>query len=179
MKAVLDACVLYPPILREMLMGAAARRLFVPVWSERIIEEWLRATHKLGPVAERQARDAAAMLMAGFAQAMAPPAPRLEQRLHLPDENDIHVLAVAVASGADAIVTLNAADFPQGTLAGEGLVRRDPDGFLWELASHHPQAMQEVAAEVIARAETMGPKVTDARRFFKSARLPRLGKFLA
>jgi predicted nucleic acid-binding protein len=177
-KAVLDACVLYPPVMRDMLAGAAGAGLFRPVWSARIVEEWLRATRKLGPLAEAQARAAAAALVAACPQAMAPPAPALEARLHLPDENDIHVLAVAISSGADAIVTLNAADFPRGVLAGEGIARRDPDGFLWELASHHPDRVQAVAAQVIARAESMGPPVTDARKFFKTARLPRLGKFL-
>ena len=179
MKATLDACVLYPPVTREMLVGAADARLFQPVWSARIIEEWLRATRKLGPLAERQARAEAAGLLARFPAAMTPPAPGLESRLHLPDENDIHVLAVAIGSGSDSIVTLNAADFPRGVLAGEGLDRRDPDGFLWELASHHPEAMQAVAAQVITRAETLGPPVPDLRKFFKAARLPRLGRFLA
>lgn len=179
MKAVLDACVLYPPIMRELLIGAAERGLFHPVWSARILEEWVRATAKLGPIAQAQARGAAVVLAAQMPQAMQDPAPGLEARLHLPDENDIHVLAVAVASGADAIVTLNAADFPRGVLAGEGLERRDPDGFLWELASHHPLAMRDVAAQVVARADALGPQVTDVRRFFKGARLPKLARFFA
>ena len=47
---------------------------------------------------------------------------RLSARLWLPDENDIHVLAVAVDASADAIMTLNA---NRGkTLAGS---RRDTD----------------------------------------------------
>lgn len=179
MKATLDACVLYPPVMREMLLGAADARLFQPVWSARIVEEWLRATRKLGPVAETQARAEAAAMLARFEQAMILPAPGLEGRLHLPDDNDIHVLATAISSGSDAIVTLNASDFPRGVLAGEGLERRDPDGFLWELASHHPQAMRSIAARVVANAETLGPPIPDARKFFKSARLPRLGRFLA
>ena len=35
MKAVLDACVLYPTVLREILTDSAAAGLFQPVWSQR------------------------------------------------------------------------------------------------------------------------------------------------
>ena len=51
MKAVLDACVLYPTVLREILLGVAARGLYEPLWSDRILREWTRATAKLGPEA--------------------------------------------------------------------------------------------------------------------------------
>ncbi len=39
--ALLDACVLYPTVMREMLLGCAARGLFRPLWSRRIEAEWL------------------------------------------------------------------------------------------------------------------------------------------
>ena len=56
MRAALDACVLFPTVLREVLTGAAAAGLYQPVWSDRILEEWARATAKLGPAAEVIAR---------------------------------------------------------------------------------------------------------------------------
>ncbi|MEY3307771.1 MAG: hypothetical protein RLZZ413_1809, partial [Pseudomonadota bacterium] len=48
MKIVLDACVLYPTVLREILIGVARAGLYTPLWSDRILEEWARATRKLG-----------------------------------------------------------------------------------------------------------------------------------
>ncbi|MEM1131104.1 MAG: PIN domain-containing protein, partial [Pseudomonadota bacterium] len=42
-SAVLDACVLYPTVLREALLAAAAAEGFRPLWSARILEEWRRA----------------------------------------------------------------------------------------------------------------------------------------
>ena len=55
-RILIDACVLYPTVMREVVMGAAKAGLFRPVWSERILEEWARAAIKLGPMGEMQAR---------------------------------------------------------------------------------------------------------------------------
>ena len=41
--AVLDASVLYPALLRNMLMRLALHGLFRARWSERIHEEWIAA----------------------------------------------------------------------------------------------------------------------------------------
>ena len=48
MKAVLDACVLYPTVLREILIGVADAGLYTPVWSPRILAEWRHAAARLG-----------------------------------------------------------------------------------------------------------------------------------
>lgn len=179
MKAVLDACVLYPTVLREVLLSVARAGLYTPQWSARILEEWARAAARSGPVAEAEARGAAALMGAAFPRALLPPQPGIEARLVLPDPADEHVLAVAIGGGADAIVTFNRADFPQGVLAGEGIVRRDPDGFLWELWSHHPETVAAAVEVVRAEAERLSGRPQPVRALMKRAGLPRLGKALA
>ena len=37
-RYVLDACVLYPVVVRDLLLTAAALDLFVPIWSDTIID---------------------------------------------------------------------------------------------------------------------------------------------
>jgi len=179
MRAVLDACVLYPTVLREILIGAARAGLYRPLWSARILEEWARAAARRNPVDEAFARGEIALLRAEFPKAEIVAQPGLESRLHLPDENDIHVLAVAIAGHADAIVTSNRADFPRGTLAGEGLERRDPDGFLWQLLSEYPEQMRALTETVRAQAERLSGTPQPIRALMKRARLPRFGKALA
>lgn len=179
MKAVLDACVLYPTVLREILIGCAARGLYTPLWSARILEEWARATVKLGPGAETVARGEIATLRARFAGAEVAPATGVERRLYLPDPDDVHVLAAAIAGNADLIVTFNARDFPRATLAEEGLDRRDPDQFLLALHEAAPDAVAEVVEAVRAEAERLSGTPQPLRPLMKRARLPRLGKALA
>jgi predicted nucleic acid-binding protein len=178
MKAVLDACVLYPTVLREILQGAGEVGLFQPVFSDRILREWVLATAKLGPAAPAMAEGEAALLRAAFPRGLVRAHPEIEARLNLPDPNDVHVLASAIASGSDAIITFNAQDFPGHVLAAEGIVRRDPDGFLWELQSRHPEAMARIVEAVRAKAETISGQPVALKGLLKRARLYRLGKAL-
>jgi hypothetical protein len=58
---------------------------------------------------------------------------RWEQRLTLPDADDRHVLAAALACVADVIVTFNTADFPAATLRPFSIVAVEPDSFAYQL----------------------------------------------
>ncbi|UWR01451.1 PIN domain-containing protein [Ruegeria conchae] len=179
MKAVLDTCVIYPTVMREMLLGAAKLGHFTPVWSARILEEWARAARKLGPEGEVQARAEIALVQANWPDAEHPAAPGAEQRLWLPDAADIHVLATAVTSSSDAIVTVNAKDFPKNILAEEGLDRRDPDGLLHGFWLSDPEGMSQIATSVLSVANRLSGDNWTLRALMKKARLPRLGKALA
>lgn len=179
MKVLLDACVLYPTVMREVMLGVAAEGLYEPLWSARILEEWARAAIKLGPGAEAQARGEVAMLRARWPGAEVSYPPSLEARLWLPDPADTHVLAAAIAGHADLIVTLNARDFPRNILSEEGLERLDADQFLMALHDDHPQAVARAAEAVRREAERLSGEAWDIRRLMKKAHLPRLGKRLA
>ena len=52
MKAVIDACVLYPTVLREIVLGLARAGLITPVWSDRLLEEWARTAQRQGGAAD-------------------------------------------------------------------------------------------------------------------------------
>ncbi len=62
LKSVLDACVLYPTVMREILLGATAAGLVQPLWSDKILEEWARAARKRDPDQEAVARGEIAVL---------------------------------------------------------------------------------------------------------------------
>ena len=66
MKVVLDTCVLFPTVMRAILLGAAKLGHFTPLWSARILEEWHRAAQKLGPDGPAQAGAEIALLRADW-----------------------------------------------------------------------------------------------------------------
>ncbi|MEM7732280.1 MAG: PIN domain-containing protein [Pseudomonadota bacterium] len=179
MRALLDTCVIYPTVMREMLLGVARAGGFHPLWSARIIEEWQRAAVKLGPDGVAQAGAEAVLLARDWPQAEVTWPPSLEARLWLPDPADVHVLAAAVAGHADVIVTLNSKDFPRNMLAEEGVSRADPDAFLMGLHAARPHMVAQAADAVLARANALSGETWEMRRLLKKARLPRLGKALA
>ncbi|MCH2095788.1 MAG: PIN domain-containing protein [Rhodobacteraceae bacterium] len=176
MKALLDTCVIYPTVMREVLLGVAAQGAYTPLWSDRILEEWARAARKLGPDGEAQARAEIAQVSAAFPSAAVTWRPSLEARLWLPDANDIHVLAAAVAGSADIIVTLNAKDFPRQVLAEDGLSRVDPDGFLLEAWHADAVMVGSVCQRVLDTARRVSGDDWQMRALLKKARLPRLAK---
>lgn len=178
MRVLIDACVLYPTVMREVLLGVAARGLFTPLWSARILEEWARATAKLGDGYEDMARGEIALLKARWPNAETAYSQDLEAGLHLPDPNDTHVLAAAIAGKADVLLTMNLKDFPTRTVSAHGVVRRDPDGMLREMFEENPQAVRQVAENVRRVAERLSGEAQDMRKLMKKARLPRLAKAL-
>ena len=179
MRVLLDACVLYPTVMREMLLGVAAAGAYEPRWSARILEEWALAARKIGPQGEAQARGEVAMISAKFPNASVKPAPGLEARLWLPDDNDIHVLASAVSGHADVIITANAKDFPRGILAEEGISRVDPDAFLFGHWQAQPDLLAAIGQSVLSEARRLSGQDWQMRALLKKARLPRLAKALS
>jgi predicted nucleic acid-binding protein len=177
-RVLLDANVLFPTVLREMLLGAAALGAFHPLWSARILEEWARATRRLPEGAEAIARAEIAMLRACWPGAEVEAPPDLAATLSLPDPDDRHVLAAAIAGGAGILLTRNRADFPGRTLARHGILLREPDGFLTELVGEG-QDIAAVAGAVAARTAAASGRPQPILPLLKRAGLPRLGRLLA
>lgn len=178
MRVLLDACALVPTVMREMLLGAAEAGGFAPVWSERLLEEWARATRRLPEGAEAVARAEIARLRRRWPGSEAPVPAELVASLSLPDQNDRHVLAAAITGGADVLLTRNRADFPTRTLARHGILLREPDGFLSEMGDDGID-LGAVAEAVRRRAEAASGRPQALRPLLKRAGLPRLGKALA
>ncbi len=130
-SVVLDACVLYPASLRDTLLRFAAADFFIPVCSERILDEVERNLLLDGRMNEQQAAHLRDRMEAIFADAWAPSAAiaGLEPAM-TNDPKDRHVLAAAVVSEAQTIVTQNLKDFPPASTAPYGIDVQHPDEFL-------------------------------------------------
>lgn len=178
MRVLIDACVLYPTVMREVVIGCAKLDLFEPKWSARILEEWARAAARLGPDGEVYARGEIARLNGDFPRASVPANPAQEAQLWLPDTNDIHVLSAAISGSCDAILTMNAKDFPRNVLAEYDLQRVDPDNYLLSLLNQDPDAVCTLADQVLAEAIRLSGQEWTIRKLMRKARLPRLGKAL-
>lgn len=178
MKVLIDANVLFPTLLRDLVLSYAATGAFEPLWSERVLEEWRRAALRKSDEDGAIATIEIAAITALFQNASVTPKAETEARLSLPDADDIHVLAAAIDGNADELLTLNTKDFPTHALGAEGILRRDPDGFLLEGYHADPQLMSEMVDAVLKRAAAHGIDVSNKRAVLKRARVPRLAKAL-
>lgn len=177
MRALLDANVLFPTILREILCDLARAGLFVPLWSDRILGEWRHAAARLGRDQDAVAGAEIALLRDRFPQASVAHDGLQAIDLDLPDPADRHVVEAALAGRADVIVTANLRDFPLRPMTGLGLRILHPDAFLLAIHADHPGPIRDAVAAAHRRAVAAGGDMT-LGQMLKRCRLPRLGKAL-
>jgi predicted nucleic acid-binding protein len=112
----LDSSVLFPNVLRDTLLTLAEHDLFEPQWSTEILAEVRRNVIAQRPVPQSAIDRTLALMAATFEHATVEGWEPLVDQLHLPDPDDRHVLAAAIAGGAFTIVTANLRHFPVATL---------------------------------------------------------------
>lgn len=138
--ALLDANVLYSVAISDALMEVAATGIYAAKWSKAIDDEWVRnlAKNKNRAEADFYARRD---LMHDACPDWEVPEEGwklIEHCLTLPDENDRHVLAAAIAGHADSIITINIKDFPASVLEPLGITALHPDEFLLQQLQLEP-----------------------------------------
>jgi hypothetical protein len=179
--AVYDACVLYSSFLRDFLVRLAihgrGHGWLRVKWTGRIHGEWMRAVLRQRPDVKPAALLRTRRLMDQHVLGCRVQGyQRWERRLTLPDANDRHVLAAALACVADVIVTFNTRDFPPHILSPFGVVAVDPDAFVDGLEG--TGILGAVAAE--HRASLTRPPMSAAQYLDALRRngLPRTAAFL-
>jgi predicted nucleic acid-binding protein len=175
MRALLDANVLYPTVLREILADVAAAGLYQPLWSPRILDEWRHVAARHGPDVAAVAGAEIALLEDRFPDAAVSDQGSRTAGLDLPDPADAHVIEAALNGVADLIVTANLRDFPRPALAAVGLRAEHPDAFLTALWAHDPDPVAAAVHAAHAKAERLGGRMP-LSELMKRARLPRVSR---
>lgn len=130
--AVLDTNVVYPVIIRDILFWFAYYDLYTPKWSEHIFDEWKRVMIERG-VSEEEANKRISKANAAFPDALVQNYKGLIDHFELPDKDDRHVLAAAIKTNANLIVTNNIKDFPEEYLQSFSLNAKTADDFLTDI----------------------------------------------
>lgn len=135
---VLDANVLYPYRMRDALLRSAEAGLFRARWSPAILDEWRRSLLVRRPELEGSIDAQIRAMARAFPESCVTGGDALIASLDLPDANDRHVLATAIRTGAEHIVTENLKDFPQGALEPFGITAVTADDFLSSTSEPYP-----------------------------------------
>ncbi len=138
--ALLDANVLFPQLLRDVLISLAASRAFEARWTLQIHAEWTRNVLKYRPdISPATLDNVCALMNDNVPNCLVTGFEPLIESLILPDEGDRHVLAAAIHSQSKFLVTLNLKDFPAPILASYGVEAIAPDPFLLLILQDEPE----------------------------------------
>lgn len=126
-----DANVLYPSTLRDLLIRIAQSGMVQAKWTDQILDEVFDSltrqrpnldSRRLARTRELMCRAVRDCLVVGYEP--------LIESLTLPDPDDRHVLAAAIKSRSQVIVTNNVRDFPADVLAPWNIETKAPDDFV-------------------------------------------------
>jgi predicted nucleic acid-binding protein len=128
--AILDANVLYPQLVRDTLLSLAVERLYHARWTTTIHAEWIRHLAEDRPDIATKLPQLAEQMNTSVPDCLVTNYEKLITSIDLPDPDDRHVVAAAIAGHADAIVTFNTKDFPADVLQPYGIEVQHPDEFV-------------------------------------------------
>jgi predicted nucleic acid-binding protein len=166
--AVLDACVLVPAALRDTLLRLAETpRLYLPKWSDEILAEVERTLIGQLKKTPEQAAHLTAELKRAFPEALVREYKSVEPAL-TNHPKDRHVLAAAIRSSAQAIVTFNLKHFPVDGLRQYDVEPLHPDEFLVN-QFYLDEAL--IATKFTEQATAIGRTVEDQLRMFHQTRV--------
>ena len=175
---VLDANLLYPFHLRNLLVQFGVDSLIAPRWTTRINEEWVGNL----VAASRAPRDRLLLTLDLMNDAL-PEAEVSGWEVHLdgltlPDPDDRHVLAAALAAGADTILTMNLRDFPASALAPHGVAAFHPDDFLCGLHDADAALVRASTEAAHANLNRSAPSFADYLKALERQGVPRFARRL-
>lgn len=145
---VLDTNVIYPIEIRDLLFWFAYYDLYTPKWSAHIFDEWHDVMLRKG-ISIDEANRRIQKANDAFPDALVTNYNRLISGLTLPDPNDCHVLAAAIKTNANVIVTNNIKDFPKDYLSSYGLSAKTADDFLTDIIDLNPEQAIKAFKEMV------------------------------
>jgi predicted nucleic acid-binding protein len=149
--ALFDACVLYPPSVRDLLLSLAGTDLFRARWTDQIHDEWTRSVLAKHPELADRLRRTRELMEIAVPDASIIDYEGLIESITLPDPNDRHVVAAAIRGRADVIVTFNLKHFPARVLTQYNMEAQHPDTFVAHVLTLSPARALSAVREMRAR----------------------------
>jgi|UPI00056D7F97 predicted nucleic acid-binding protein len=142
--AFIDANVFYGARLRSLVLFVAQKKIFRARWSNDVHDEWVRNLIRNRPDLKPSDLDRTRQLMnAAVPDCLVEGYEQLIAGLTLPDEDDRHILAAAIVTRANVIVTFNEKDFPNDIVSKFRLHTKHPDDFLVDAYNLSPEDFVE------------------------------------
>ena len=173
--ATIDSCILYSMGIRSFIMWLSINKVFQPIWSETIHQEWILALsknknspYKIDPT-----------ILLNIKRLMNYHSPHstitdyedISYNLSLPDKNDSHVLAAAIKSNSQFIVTFNLRDFPTSYIEQFNIKIIHPDDFLVLIYKNNKNDFIKSFEQMLSVFKNPKINIVEQCAFFKKLKL--------
>jgi predicted nucleic acid-binding protein len=177
--AFLDACVLYPASIRDVLLSFAAESMYKVAWSAEVHNEWTRNLLLNRPdLTAGQLNRTIDAMNSAFPDALIEDYQMIVSSLILPDIDDRHVLAAAIRSKAAVIVTTNLRDFPIDIVSRWNIEIQHPDDFLSSQFELNPRSGGEAMRKILKRLKNPPVSKIELIKRYQDLSLPKFAQAL-
>ena len=160
-------------------MSLAVTRLFHARWTEAIHDEWTgNLLQARSDISQDQLNRTCRVMNRAVPDSIITGYEGLIKTLSLPDQDDRHILAAAIHSGAKLIITFNLKDFPADILSGYGIEACHPDDFIVQLFLEHPDEVLAALKKQRLRLARPAQSVEEFLETLARQRLPQTVKLL-
>ncbi len=172
--AILDANVLFPAPLRDYLLNLADLDLYKPKWTDEIQEEWIKSLLlKRKDISRKSLESAKSAMNIAFPDSNILKYKSKIRSLTLPDPKDRHVLAAAIKSGSDLIITFNTKDFPTSYIKSFGVKVLHPDEFILKIIDENNSASYQALKNQVMRLRNPPLSIEEVLNAIKKCGLPK------
>lgn len=148
-RVLLDTATLFPVSLRGIILWCATNDLYVPYWTQEILNELQRNLIKNSGLNSDRVNAILSRMNLFFPQSLLSDSYQQLIPSMTNDPKDRHVLAAAVHNNLDYIVTSNLKDFPPDSLVARVQVI-SPDEFLLLLLNDNKDGVVESFSDHVA-----------------------------
>ena len=165
---VLDACVMMSGLLRPLMLNLGHAGVLIPIWTDKIGDEWQRNAARLWPIEPALLADEWQSMQEQFPLANMGDVTEFEGELRHTDRKDKHVAAAGIAavaravSGPVSVLTWNIKDFSRSELRKQGLGLSDPDRLLSLWWPTHKEVLTEHIERTLSELFASGRRQPEA-----------------
>lgn len=171
--AFLDACVLYPFSLRDVLMQFSVEGMFQAKWSAKVQAEVIKNVEGNNPTAAGKLGRTFELMESAVPDFRSEPTPETAALVSVSstDPKDVEILAAAIDGGCTHLVTSNLKDFDIAYGSARGVAVMHPDEFLAKLIEENLESARAGFEAVVARCKNPPRSKADFCEAFRKNRL--------
>ena len=175
LRVVLDANVLFPVVLRDVLLEFSVSGLLRTFWTSEILVEFSRALVRTSRHSEDSAAGLVSEMQAFFPSSFVDGYEHLTHSNMCADPKDEHVVGAAIHIKADAIATFNLKDFPKDLFEYFGIRLSHPDNLLTDVFESNTGLTCQVLGTVVGNYDRSPTTAAELSARLIRSQTPRFG----